>query len=64
MRVGERIHWYEHLQRMEENNEVRAVNMIIPKEVDGLCPKGHGGSADHLRGCTQQKNLEVKNLGY
>ena len=28
-----RLHWYEHMQRMEENNEVRAtVDIIVPRK--------------------------------
>ena len=30
---GMRLRWYGHMQRMEENNEVRAiVNMIVPRK--------------------------------
>ena len=42
------------MQRMEEHNEVRAIDdMIVPGKrprgrwVDGWRPKGHAGTADH-----------------
>ena len=56
-----KLRWYGHMQRMEENNEVRAVvDMIMPgkdqqadqeREMGGLRPKGHAGTADHPGGC-------------
>ena len=49
------------MQRMEENNEVRAVvDMIVPgkktkrdtkREMDELRPKRYAGTADHPGGC-------------
>ena len=44
-----RLRWYGHMQRMEENNEVRAiVDMRVPgkREMDGLRPNGHAGTED------------------
>ena len=55
---------------MEENNKVRAVADMSDRkkakgetnrEMDGLCPKGYAGTADHTRGCTGQNMLEIKN---
>ena len=60
------------MQRMEENNEVRAVvDIIVPgknqgetkREMDGLRPNGYAGTADHPGGCPGQNNLEIKNSG-
>ena len=31
--------------------------------MDGLCPKGYAGTADHPGGCPGQKILEIKNSG-
>ena len=64
-----RLHWYGHMETMEENNEVRAVvDMRVPgktkREMDGLHPKGYAGTADHPGGCTGQNILEIKNLGH
>ena len=51
-----KLSWYRHMQRMEVNNEVRAiVDMVVPgkakrqtkREMDGLLPKGNTGIADH-----------------
>ena len=46
-----RLRWYEHMQRMEENNEVRAVVDSARKktkgEIGGLGPEGYAGTADH-----------------
>ena len=67
-----KLRWYGHMQRMEENNEVRAiVDMIVlgnrprgietKREMDGLRPKGHAGTADHPEGCPGQNILEIKN---
>ena len=44
-----RLRWYGHMQRMEENNEVKAiVDMMVTektkREIDGLRPKGHVGT--------------------
>ena len=56
-----RIRWYGHMQRMEENNKVRAAGeMRVPgkrprgdqEEMDGWRPKGYAGTADHPGGCT------------
>ena len=66
-----RLHWYGHMQRMEENNEVRAVadsarkktKRETKREMGGLCPKGYAGTADHPGGCPGQNILEIKNLG-
>ena len=64
------LRWYGHMQRIEENNEVRAVvDMSARKktkgetkrEMDGLYPKGYAGTADHPRGCPGQNILEIKN---
>ena len=57
------------MQRMEENNEVRAVDSARKKtkgetkrEMDGwIGPKGHAGTADHPGGCPGQNILEIKN---
>ena len=52
------------MQRMEENNEVRAYDSARKKtkrEMDGLRPKGHAGTADHPGGCPGQNILEIKN---
>ena len=60
------------MQRMEENNKVRAVvDMIVPgkrtretkREMDGWRPKGYADTADHPGGCTGQNILEIKNSG-
>ena len=61
------------MQRMEENNEVRAVvDMRVPgkktkgetkRVMDGLCPKGYSSTADHPRGCPGQNIMEIKNSG-
>ena len=50
---------------MEENNEVRAVVDMgeTKREMDGLCPKGYAGTADHPRGWPGQNILEIKNSG-
>ena len=69
MKVREmRLRWYGYMQRMEENNEVRAVvDMIVPgkretkTEMVGLRPKGHAETADHPGGCPGQNILEIKN---
>ena len=66
-----RLRWYGHMQRMEENNEMRAViDMRVPRkkprgdqEGDGLRPKGYAGTADHPGGCPGQNILEIKNSG-
>ena len=68
-----KLRWYGHMQRMEENNEVRAVvDMIMPgkdqqadqeREMGGLRPKGHAGTADHPGGCPWQNILEINNSG-
>ena len=58
-----KLRWYGHMQRMEENNEVRAVvDMIMPgkKEMDGWRPKGYAGTADHPGECPGQNILEIK----
>ena len=67
-----KLHWYGHMQRMEEN-EVRAVgDMRVPgkkakgetkSEMDGWRPKGYAGPEDHPRGCTGRNTLEIKNSG-
>ena len=66
------LSWNGYMQRMEENNEVRAiVDMIVPgknrretkREMDGLRPKRHAGTADHPGGCPGQNFLEIKNSG-
>ena len=64
--------WYGHMQRMKENNEVRAnVDMIVPgkktkrettREMDGLRPKGHTGTAD-TRMMPRTEPLEIKYSG-
>ena len=55
-----RLRWYGHMQRMEENNEVRAVvDMRVQekdhgetkREMDGLRPNGYADTADHPGGC-------------
>ena len=61
------------MQRMEENNEVRAVvDMVMPgkrprgetkREMDGLRSKGYAGTADQPGGCPGQNILEMKNSG-
>ena len=69
-----RLRWYRHMQRMEENNEVRAIVnmvMVVPgkdqgkgetkREMGGLRLKGHAGTADHPGGCPGQKIVEVRN---
>ena len=65
-----RLCWYGHMQRMEENNEVRAVvdmsarkktKRETKREMDGLRPKGYAGTTDHLGGCPGQNILEIKN---
>ena len=57
---------------MEENNEVRAiVDMLVAektkretkREMDGLRPNGHAGTADHPGGSPEQNILEIKNSG-
>ena len=67
-----RLGWYGHMQRMEENNEVRAVGDMsarkkakreTKREMDGWRPKGYAGTADHPGGCPGQNILEIKNLG-
>ena len=67
-----RLRWYGHMQRMEENNEVRVVvdmsarkktKRETKREMDRLRPKGYAGTADHPRGCPGQNILEIKNLG-
>ena len=58
-----RLCLYEHKQRMEENNEVRAVadsarkktKRETKREMDGLRPKGYAGTADQPGGCPGQK---------
>ena len=62
-----------HMQRMEQNNEVRAVvdnesarkktKGETKREMDGLLPKGYAGTADHPRECPGQNILEIKNSG-
>ena len=50
-----RLRWYGHMQRMEENDEMRAVvDKVVPgkdqggdQEGDGLHPKGQEETADH-----------------
>ena len=57
------------MQRMEENNKVRAVvDMMVPgkktkREMDRLLWKGHAGTVDHPGGCPGLKILAGKNLG-
>ena len=63
-----RLRWHGYMQRMEENNEMRAVvDMIVPgkrpREVEGLSPKEHAGIANHPGGCLGQDILEIKNSG-
>ena len=66
------LRWYGHMQRVEENNEVRAVgDMRVPgksqgetkREMEGLQPKGNTGTADHPGGCPGQYILEINNSG-
>ena len=62
-----RLRWYGYMQRMEENNEVRAVldmesaRKKTKRVMDGLRPKGNAGTADHPGGCPGQNILEIKN---
>ena len=62
-----RLCWYGHMQRMEENNEVRAIvdsaRKKTKREMDGRRLKGHAGTAGHPRGCPEQNVLEIKNSG-
>ena len=68
-----RLSWSGHMQRMEDNNEVRAgVDMIVPgkrpkrktkRGMDGLRPKRYAGTAVHPGGCSGQNIMEIKNSG-
>ena len=68
-----RLRCYEHMQWMEENNEMIAIaDMIVPgkkdqgetkREMDGLRPKGYAGTVDHPGWCPGQHILEIKNSG-
>ena len=69
-----RLRLYGHMQRMEDNNEMRAVgDMRVPRKrprgrpsgrwMDGWRPKGYAGTADHPGGCPGQNILEIKNSG-
>ena len=61
--------WYGHMQRMEKNNEVRAVvdmekDQGGDQEGDGwIVSEGICRPADHPRGCPGQNILEIKNSG-
>ena len=66
------LRWHGHMHRMVENSEVRAtVDMIVQKktkrktnkEMDGLRPKGHARTADHVGGCPGQNILQINNSG-
>ena len=68
-----RLHWYGHMQRMEENNEEREqlltwecqekIKGETKREMDELRPKGYAGTADHPRWCPGQNILEINNSG-